>query len=82
MGGFSVAMLDLVVSCAAFAKTRLWLPTVEIKTSFLAPLEIGNCIGQGKVFRAGKSIVFTEGKLISADGSVAVHATATQLIPI
>ncbi len=80
-GGFAVAMLDIVISSAAFSKIKMWLPTVEIKTSFLAPLKIGKCIGEGRVIRAGKSIFFSEGKLINAQGDVAVHATATQMIP-
>ena len=80
-GGFAVAMLDLVISSAAFSKIRKWPPTIEMKTSFMAPLEIGKCVGEGKVIRAGKNIVFTEGKIINAKGDVAVHATATQIIP-
>jgi acyl-coenzyme A thioesterase PaaI-like protein len=36
-GGFAVSMIDVVISTAAFVKTGQWLPTVEIKTSFIAP---------------------------------------------
>jgi len=31
----------------------------------------------GQFLRAGKSIVFAEGRLWSSDGKLAVHATAT-----
>src|SRR5262245_5350459 len=47
-GGFAVAMLDAVVSIAAYAKLRQWLPTIEIKTSFLEPIPIGPCIAEGQ----------------------------------
>jgi uncharacterized protein (TIGR00369 family) len=80
-GGFAVAMLDAVVSIAAYAKLRQWLPTVEIKSSFLEPIPIGSCIGEGRVLKAGRSLAFIEGRLITADGRLAVTATATASIP-
>ena len=76
-GGFAVAMLDLPISFAGLLQTQQWLPTVEIKTSFLAPAKLGPCIGEGQILRAGKSIVFAEGRLWGPDGKLAVHATAT-----
>nr|WP_090439621.1 PaaI family thioesterase [Pseudomonas benzenivorans] len=78
-GGFAVAMLDIPISFAAFLKLQQWLPTIEIKSSFLSPAKLGKCIGEGRIIRAGKSIVFVEGKLWGADGKLAVHATATLL---
>jgi uncharacterized protein (TIGR00369 family) len=79
-GGFAVAMLDGVISIAGFARTGAWLPTVEIKTSFLAPLPIGTCIGEGRIFKAGRQLVFAEGRLLSG-GRAAVIATATLIRP-
>jgi uncharacterized protein (TIGR00369 family) len=76
-GGFAVAMIDVPISLAGLLKLEQWLPTVEIKTSFLAPAKLGVCIGEGQVLRAGKSIVFAEGRLWGSDGRLAVHATAT-----
>lgn len=76
-GGFVVAMLDLPISLAALLKLEQWLPTVEIKTSFLTPAKLGTCIGEGQIIRAARSIVFAEGRLWGSDGKLAVHATAT-----
>jgi uncharacterized protein (TIGR00369 family) len=76
-GGFAVSMIDVVISLAAFVKTRQWIPTVEIKTSFVAPAKIAPCIGEGRVIRAGRSVIFVEGRLHNADDELAVHATAT-----
>lgn len=76
-GGFAVSMMDVVISMAAFVKVRQWIPTVEIKTSFIAPARIATCIGEGFVVRAGRSVIFAEGKLWNADSELAVHATAT-----
>ena len=76
-GGFVVAMLDAPLSLAVFIKTGEFLPTVEIKASFLAPARIGPCTAEGRVLRAGRTIVFVEAKLWSGDGTLAAHATAT-----
>jgi len=81
-GGFAVAMIDVLISIAAFAKTKLWLPTVEIKSSFVAPMKLGECRGEGVVIRAGRQLVFLEAKLWGADGKLAVHATATAAVPV
>ena len=78
-GGFAVAMLDVPLSLAVFARLGRWLPTIEIKTSFLAPARIGVCVAEGSVLRAGTSVVFSEARLWSGDRLVA-HATATALV--
>lgn len=62
-GGFAVAMIDVLISISAFAKTRQWLPTVEIKSSFVAPMTLGPCKGAATVIKAGKQLVFLEAKL-------------------
>jgi uncharacterized protein (TIGR00369 family) len=80
-GGFAVAMIDVLVSVAAYAKTRAWLPTGEIKSSFVAPVTLGECRGEGVVLKAGKQLVFLEARLWGADGKLAVHATATAVVP-
>jgi acyl-coenzyme A thioesterase PaaI-like protein len=50
---------------------------VEIKASFVAPAKIAPCVGEGLVIRAGRRVLFVEGKLWNADHELAVHATAT-----
>ena len=79
-GGFAVAMLDAVISIAAFARLDAWLPTIEIKANFLAPLPLTGCRGEGRVVRAGRRVVFVEARLL-ADGQPAVTASATLLGP-
>jgi uncharacterized protein (TIGR00369 family) len=80
-GGFAVAMLDAVVSIATYALLRQWLPTIEIKSSFLEPIPIGPCIGEGRVLKVGRSLAFVEGRLLTSDHRPAVTATATALLP-
>ena len=78
-GGFAMAMVDVLLSVAAFARTRAWNPTVEIKGSFLAPLRVGECVGEGWVLKSGRQVLFLEARLCGADGRLAVHATATAM---
>lgn len=78
-GGFIVAMLDVPLSLAGFLKVGAFLPTVEIKTSFMAPARIGRCAAEGRVLRVGRALVFAEAKLWSGDGMLAAHATATAI---
>lgn len=80
-GGFAVAMVDVLVSIAAYAKTGAWLPTLEIKSSFVAPMVLGQCRGEAAILKAGRQFVFLEARLWGADGKLAVHATATAAVP-
>jgi acyl-coenzyme A thioesterase PaaI-like protein len=74
-------MLDAAMTIAAYAKVRQWLPTVEMKSSFLEPVPIGRCIGEGRVLKAGRKLAFVEGRLLGASGQPAIVVTATLLVP-
>jgi len=76
-GGFGVALIDVLVSVAVYARLRQWCPTVEIKSSFIAPAKLGECRGEARVIKAGKALTFVEARLWGADGQLAIHATAT-----
>jgi uncharacterized protein (TIGR00369 family) len=76
-GGFGVALIDVLISVAAYAKLGQWCPTVEMKSTFLAPARLGSCEGEAKVIKAGRSLVFLEARLWGPDGELAIHATAT-----
>jgi acyl-coenzyme A thioesterase PaaI-like protein len=80
-GGFAVAMIDVLLSVCAYARYRLWLPTAEIKTSFVEPLPIADCLGEASVVKAGRSLAFLEARLLTADGRPAVTASATAVVP-
>lgn len=75
-GGFAVALIDVLISVAAYAKTRQWCPTVEIQSRFVGPARIGVCEGEAWVVKAGKNLVFLEANLWGSDNQHAVHATA------
>jgi uncharacterized protein (TIGR00369 family) len=75
-GGFAVAWIDVLISVAAFAKTRQWCPTVEIQSRFVGPARMGVCEGEAWVVKAGRNLIFLEANLWGSDGQHAVHATA------
>ena len=79
-GGFSVAMLDVLLSIAVYLGSGRFLPTIELTTNFLAPVPIDQIEGEGTVLRAGASMVFAEASLYGPSGGLAVHATGTALV--
>ena len=81
-GGYLCAMLDDVMSVAGLVTSGMThvMPTLEMKTSFLRPAMPGGRLrGIGRVLRWGKSIAFTEGELLDAEGRLLAKATATAM---
>ena len=78
-GGMICAMLDEVMSLSVVVAERftVGVPTLELKTSFMAPLLLGGCKARGQALRIGRNIAFMEGIVWTAKGDVAARATAT-----
>jgi molybdopterin converting factor subunit 1 len=78
-GGFLTAMLDEAMGPAALAQLGPghFIPTLELKVSFLRPARAGRLIADGRVVHLGKSVAFLEGSLADDDGNVVATATAT-----
>jgi uncharacterized protein (TIGR00369 family) len=78
-GGYVCAMLDEAMSVAGVVTSGMtvFMPTLEMKTSFLRPTYPGKLRCVGKVLQWGKSIAFTEGELYGEDGKLLAKATAT-----
>lgn len=78
-GGMVTAMLDTVMSFAALAALGpdFRVPTLEMKTTYLAPARPGRLVGEGWPVRTGKSICFMEGRLLDADGAPIATASGT-----
>lgn len=78
-GGMLTAMLDIAMSYAAlcmFEEEHL-VPSLEIKTTYLAPARPGKLVATGSVLRMGSTIVFMEGRMVDADGKLLATASAT-----
>jgi uncharacterized protein (TIGR00369 family) len=78
-GGVICTMLDIAMSAAALGALRLAgaVPTLELKTSFLAAARPGPLEATGRVRRLGRTIAFLEGELLGPEGEVLATASAT-----
>jgi len=78
-GGMLSAMLDLVMSFAALATLEdgYVVPSLEMKTSFVAPARAGEITGDGMLVRKGRTIAFMEGRLVDPQGNLLATASAT-----
>lgn len=78
-GGMICAMLDEVMSLSVVVAEHyaVGVPTLELKTSFLAPLPLGKCRARGQAIRIGRNVAFMEGTVWTAEGVIAAKATST-----
>ena len=78
-GGFLSAMMDEAMAIAATAARGFdyVVPTLGMKTSYLAAVAPGRVIAEGQVVRAEERLVFLEGKIFDHDGELAAVASAT-----
>tara|TARA_R110002073_G_scaffold69054_7_gene171354 strand:+ start:1859 stop:2353 length:495 start_codon:yes stop_codon:yes gene_type:complete len=78
-GGMMCAMLDEVMSLAVLVDQgfTVGVPTLEMKTSFLAPLPLARCKARGQALRVGRNVAFMEGTIWTGDGIIAAKGTAT-----
>ena len=80
-GGLLSGMIDDTMALAFIMKTyfKKRPPTIEMKTNFLYPTRPGKAQGYGKIVKAGKNLVFLEGKLVQ-NGKTVVTASSTGVI--
>jgi len=78
-GGMIAAMLDSACGISAIAKSGLsvFVPTLEIKTSFLAPVPVARVIARGQCLKLGRSAAFMEAGLEDEAGTLLARASAT-----
>jgi len=79
-GGMLTVMLDSTAAIAAIAQSgvTVFLPTLEIKTSFIAPARPRSLIGIGQCIHLGRSVAFVEGALYDEEGGhLIARASAT-----
>lgn len=83
-GGFVTGWIDAAMAHACIARftEAYWIATLELKVSFFRPAGPGRVISEGWIERAGRQTVFTEGRLVDADGGVFAKASSTiRLVP-
>ncbi|TXI70007.1 MAG: PaaI family thioesterase [Limnohabitans sp.] len=80
-GGAVTAMLDFAMAFATLASLppQASCVTVNLSTSFLRPAPQGRYIAAGTVDRCGKTLAFTQARLVRADTGQVVATAASSL---
>jgi uncharacterized protein (TIGR00369 family) len=80
-GGFLCAMLDEAMSVAGVVASGMtaFIPTLELKTSFLRPALPGRLYCVGRVVKWGRAIAFLEGALYDEQRRLLATATSTAM---
>lgn len=74
-GGLLMTLLDVCMGSAARSAVGANVVTVDMQVAFTAPAS-GRLVGQGRVVRAGKSLVFVEAEIANSDGDLVCRGTA------
>ena len=80
-GGIIAAMLDDTAAVAAIVKSPapIVIPTLEFKTSFLAPAKVGTLFAEGRCLKLGKRAAFMEAELFDPDGKMLARMSVTAM---
>ena len=73
-GGMVATLADMLLLIATNIQTKLgqFLLTVSLDVDFVGPVKVGDWLeGRAQVVRAGRSIIFTEGRMTVAGSTVA-----------
>jgi len=84
-GGFLAAMLDdtMGLATSSVLAEGQFSATIEMKANFIRPARAGKLIGHGRVVQAGRSIVFVEASLTTADGElIATGSSSLRIVPL
>jgi uncharacterized protein (TIGR00369 family) len=73
-GGLIATLLDIAMGTAARLAAGEPVMTVDMHVSFLAPGE-GSLTAEGRVVRAGRTIVFSEAEARDADGELVAKSS-------
>lgn len=78
-GGFLSAMMDETMAIAGTAARNFdfILPTLGMKTSYLAPVKPGRLIVEGQVVRIHEREIYLDGRVFDGEGELAATASAT-----
>jgi uncharacterized protein (TIGR00369 family) len=78
-GGIVTAMMDdcAAIACIVKAGKPIYVPTLELKTTFLAPAKRGPLFAEARCIKLGKTIGFMEAELKDKDGNILAKMSTT-----
>ena len=68
-GGVTCTLLDIAMGSSARRRADLPVMTLDMQTSFIQPGR-GVLVGEGRVVRAGRSVIFCEGEVRTENGEL------------
>ena len=80
-GGIVAALADAAMGMAGMTIQEVgWAnTTVEMKINFIRPVIRGTVVAEGRVVRAGRTLIFTEATVTNSEGKLAAKATSSVL---
>ena len=80
-GGVLTAIADAAMGMAGMTVQEVgWAnTTIELKINFIRPVVRGNVRAEGRVVKAGRTVIFLESTILNAEGKVAAVATSSVL---
>lgn len=83
-GGLACTLLDTALGCAAHTTlvAGFGYTSIDLAVKYLRPIthRKGALRAEGSVVKAGPRLIFTEGRLCTADGELLATATSTLLV--
>jgi uncharacterized protein (TIGR00369 family) len=78
-GGIVTAMLDdaAAFACIIMTTERIYVPTLELKTSFLGAAHAGLLFAEARCIKFGRSVAFMEAELKNAEGKILAKMSTT-----
>jgi uncharacterized protein (TIGR00369 family) len=81
-GGAIASVVDAVAFWAVFPQVERGkgLTTVEMKLNYLAPVQKGKLVAQGRCIKMGRTLALGEASVTSGEGTLIAHGTATMMV--
>ena len=80
-GGAVMTLLDVVMATAARSvDPEMGVVTIEMKTTFMRPAQVAPgqmLVSTGQLLHRTRTMAFTEGRVLDAQGQLCAHATGT-----
>lgn len=81
-GGVIASVVDAAVFWAVFTEIEdgKGLTTAEVKLNYLAPVQSGRLLAQGRCIKIGRSLGLGDAQVFDVNGNLVAHGTSTVMI--
>jgi len=81
-GGAIASVVDAATFWAVFPQVERGkgLTTVEMKLNYLAPVQKGKLVAQGRCIKMGRTLALGDASVTNGEGTLVAHGTATMMV--